>query len=55
VPDVNVATERAEQLGGSVLLAAREGPAGWRSVMRAPDGGEIALWQPKASVPLDGT
>ena len=55
VPDVNVATERAEGLGGSVLLAAREGPAGWRSVMRAPDGGEIALWQPKASVPLDGS
>ena len=36
------------QLGASVLLAPREGPAGWRSVVATPDGGEIAFWQPKA-------
>jgi hypothetical protein len=30
-----------------VLLAPREGPAGWRSVVRTPAGGEIAFWQPK--------
>jgi predicted enzyme related to lactoylglutathione lyase len=47
VPDVHSATERAGRLGGSVLLEPREGPAGWRSVVRAPDGGEIALWQSK--------
>jgi uncharacterized protein len=47
VPEVDSATERAEQLGGSVMLAPREGPAGWRSVVRAPDGGEIAFWQSK--------
>lgn len=40
-------TERARALGGSVSLAPREGPAGWRSVVRAPAGAEIALWQPK--------
>ena len=40
-------TERARELGGSVLLGPREGPAGWRSVVRAPAGGEVALWQPK--------
>src|SRR5213595_1723234 len=40
VPQVDSATERAEQLGGSVLLDPREGPAGWRSVVKAPDGGE---------------
>jgi predicted enzyme related to lactoylglutathione lyase len=47
VPEVDSATERAERLGGSVLLDPREGPAGWRSVVRAPDGGEIAFWQSK--------
>jgi hypothetical protein len=30
-----------------VLLAPREGPAGWRSVLATPAGGEIALWQQK--------
>ncbi len=39
------ATELAEQLGGSVVLEPPEGPAGWRSVITAPDGGEIAFWQ----------
>ena len=53
VPDIEAATTRAKELGGSVLLEPRDGPAGWRSVVRAPDGGEIAFWQPKASVPLD--
>ena len=47
VPEVDSATVRAEELGGSVLLEPREGPAGWRSVVRAPDGGEIAFWQSK--------
>ena len=31
-----------------VLLAPREGPAGWRSVVASPAGGELAFWQPKA-------
>jgi hypothetical protein len=48
VPKVDSATAEAERLGGSVLLAPREGPAGWRSVVRAPDGGEIAFWQSKS-------
>jgi uncharacterized protein len=52
VPDVHAATARAEELGGSVLLTPREGPAGWRSVVRAPDGGEIAFWQSKAWRPV---
>jgi predicted enzyme related to lactoylglutathione lyase len=47
VPEVDSATEQAERLGGSVLLEPREGPAGWRSVVRAPDGGEIAFWKSK--------
>jgi predicted enzyme related to lactoylglutathione lyase len=54
VPEVSAVSERAQQLGASLLLEPREGPAGWRSVVRAPDGGEVALWQPKASVPLEG-
>jgi predicted enzyme related to lactoylglutathione lyase len=48
VPEVDSTTAEAEKLGGSVLLAPREGPAGWRSVVRAPDGGEIAFWQSKS-------
>jgi predicted enzyme related to lactoylglutathione lyase len=47
VPAVAEATERAVALGASVLLAPREGPVGWRSVVAAPAGGEIAFWQPK--------
>jgi len=35
-------------LGASMLLEPREGPAGWRSIVVVPAGGEIALWQPKA-------
>jgi uncharacterized protein len=48
VSDVADATQRACLLGASVLLDPREGPVGWRSVVAAPAGAEIALWQPKA-------
>jgi predicted enzyme related to lactoylglutathione lyase len=53
LPDVEVSnvadsTERARQLGASVLLEPRESPAGWRSVVEVPAGAQIALWQPKA-------
>jgi len=34
-------------VGAAVLLEAREGPAGWRSVVATAAGGEIALWQQK--------
>lgn len=47
VPSIGVATERADELGARVLLPPREGPAGWRSVVSEPAGGEIAFWQPK--------
>jgi uncharacterized protein len=47
VPDIAAATERARLLDAAVLLEPREGPAGWRSVLAAPSGAEIALWQPK--------
>jgi uncharacterized protein len=47
VASVLATTERARQLGAKVLLAPREGPAGWRSVIAAPACGEVALWQPK--------
>jgi uncharacterized protein len=40
-------TERARELGAAVLLPPREGPVGWRGVVSAPDGGALALWQPK--------
>jgi predicted enzyme related to lactoylglutathione lyase len=48
VADAAEATARAQEMGASVLLSPREGPAGWRSVIAAPAGGEVALWQPKS-------
>jgi predicted enzyme related to lactoylglutathione lyase len=48
VPDVTRATRRARELGASVLLEPREGPAGWRSVVAAPGGGELAFWQARS-------
>jgi len=47
VDQVEQHTERARQLGATILLAPREGPAGWRSVISSPEGGEVAFWQPK--------
>jgi predicted enzyme related to lactoylglutathione lyase len=47
VDQIEESTERARQLGASVLLAPREGPAGWCSVISAPQCGELAIWQPK--------
>jgi uncharacterized protein len=49
VVDVEHATDRARELGASVLLAPREGPAGWRSVIATEQGGEMAFWQPKTA------
>jgi uncharacterized protein len=48
VRDIGRDTERARELGASVILEPREGPAGWRSVLAAPAGAEVALWQPKS-------
>jgi len=47
VDDVHRATGLAADLGATVQLEPREGPAGWRSVITAPTGGQIALWQQK--------
>lgn len=47
VQGIGAVTDRARQLGASVLLEPREGPGGWRSVVAAPWAGEIALWESK--------
>src|SRR5918996_509004 len=47
VDEIAEATDRARGLGACVLLEPREGPAGWRSVVRTAVGGELAFWQPK--------
>jgi predicted enzyme related to lactoylglutathione lyase len=47
VDEIGAATERAQALGAAVALTPREGPAGFRSVVVEPAGGEVALWQPK--------
>ena len=47
VGDIQAATERARKLGAAILLEPREGPAGWRSVIETPAGGQLAFWQHK--------
>lgn len=47
VADVGESTDRAFRLGAEVMLAPREGPAGWRSVVASPAAGELAFWQHK--------
>jgi predicted enzyme related to lactoylglutathione lyase len=47
VDDVAAVTARAQRLGARVMLAPREGPTGWRSVVVTPAGGELALWRGK--------
>jgi hypothetical protein len=47
VDEIVAATDRARGIGASVILEPREGPAGWRSVVRTAVGGELAFWQPK--------
>ena len=47
VERVHETTAQARSLGATVLLAPREGPAGWRSVVSSPAGGELAFWQRK--------
>lgn len=47
VSEIEAAAARARELGASVLLEPREGPAGWRTVVSTHAGGEIAFWQPK--------
>ena len=47
VDDVFASTAHACRLGAEVLLDPREGPAGWRSVVATPAGGELAMWQAK--------
>ena len=47
VPDIGTATHGAERLGGKILIGPREGSHGYRSVVSAPDAGEVAFWQPK--------
>jgi predicted enzyme related to lactoylglutathione lyase len=47
VREIETAAALARELGASTLLEPREGPAGWRTVVSTPAGGEIAFWQPK--------
>jgi predicted enzyme related to lactoylglutathione lyase len=47
VGEIRAATSKAQDLGASVLMEPREGPAGWRSVVASPAGAEIAFWQQK--------
>ena len=47
VADIAAATDRARLAGARVLLAPREGPGGWRSVIASAAAGEIAFWQLK--------
>jgi predicted enzyme related to lactoylglutathione lyase len=46
VPDLGAAIERAAALGGSEVLDRRVAPTGKRTVVAAPDGSELGLWEP---------
>jgi uncharacterized protein len=45
VDRVEELTEQARRLGATVLLEPRAGPAGLRSVISSPEGGQVAFWQ----------
>jgi predicted enzyme related to lactoylglutathione lyase len=47
VAEIDRATERALRRGAALVVEPREGPAGWRSIVAAPAGAEVGLWQPK--------
>ena len=47
VDRIEAYTQCARELGAAVLLEPCEGPAGWRSVVSSPAGGEVAFWEPK--------
>jgi predicted enzyme related to lactoylglutathione lyase len=49
VDDVYVAAERAEDLGATVLVGPREGPAGWWGAIRGPERSPLGLWTPKGA------
>jgi predicted enzyme related to lactoylglutathione lyase len=49
VADVYFAVERAERLGGTVLVAPREGPGCWWGAVRGPERSPLGLWTPKSS------
>jgi uncharacterized protein len=46
VPDVDAATERAKELGASLLTEKTRGPAGDFTTIADPTGAPLALWQP---------
>jgi DNA-directed RNA polymerase specialized sigma24 family protein len=50
VSDVDAATEEAFRLGADVLLAPREGPAGWRAVVATQDGGPLGVLAAQAVI-----
>ena len=52
VRDVSATTDRAQGLGGEVLLGPREGPEGWRSVVSTPDRGRRRLLAAQERPPL---
>ena len=45
VEDVAAATERAVDLGGSILQQRTSGPAGDFTIVQDPGGASVALWQ----------
>jgi predicted enzyme related to lactoylglutathione lyase len=47
VKRIHELTDRAGDLGATVVLGPRKGPSGWRSVVATPEGGEIAFFEPR--------
>ena len=49
VRSVSAATERARELGATVILEPGDGPSGRRSVIATSAGAELALWEAATS------
>lgn len=45
VDDVDAATRKARELGGTIVKEKARGPAGVYSIVRDPGGATVALWQ----------
>jgi hypothetical protein len=45
VADVDVATQKAQELGAAVVEAKQRGPAGEFTIIQDPGGATLALWQ----------
>jgi predicted enzyme related to lactoylglutathione lyase len=50
VEDIHASTQKAKSLGGKIMKDVMEVPGmGWLSIIQAPTGSMLGLWQPKSA------